>query len=116
MFKGFFGGQKKITSAQVRVLPLDVAFEVDAKKTVLAAALEQNIPYPHYCRVGSCGTCKTKLVSGQVRELTDKTYTLSAAEIAEGMILACQSVPKTDLVLETRRLIRRKGQAERTVS
>jgi ferredoxin len=102
MLNKLFGGGSK--PATVTVLPSNTSFTVDAKKTILLAALDQNIKYPHYCRVGSCSTCKTKLISGQVRELTDKSYTLSAEDIAAGYILACQSVPKTDLVLENPRL------------
>ncbi len=102
MFQKLFGGGTK--PATVKVLPADISFTVEPKKTVLLAALDQNIKYPHYCRVGSCGTCKSKLISGQVRELTDKSYTLSNEDIQAGYILACQSVPKTDLVLEVPRL------------
>ncbi|HQT64596.1 MAG: hypothetical protein B7Z75_05520 [Acidocella sp. 20-57-95] len=102
MFSKIFGSATK--PATVTILPADISFIVEPKKTVLLSALDQNIKYPHYCRVGSCGTCKSKLISGQVRELTDKSYTLSNEDIQAGYILACQSVPKTDLVLEVPKL------------
>lgn len=104
LFSRLFGGGAQAPS-QVRVLPADIGFAVGPKQTVLQAALDQGYAYPHNCRVGSCGTCKTRLVSGQVRELTDKSYLLSDEEMAAGVILACQSVPKGDLVLENFGLI-----------
>jgi NAD(P)H-flavin reductase/ferredoxin len=98
MFAKLF--KRATVALEVRVTPADIAFTVEGRKTVLQAALDQGIAYPHNCRVGACGTCKSRLVSGQVKELTDKSYLLNDAEMNAGIILACQSVPKTDLVLE----------------
>lgn len=103
LFDYFFGGRQE--TAKVRVLPADLEFDVPPKQTILQAALDQGIAYPHSCRVGSCGTCKTRLVNGEVRELTDKSYLLSDEEMRAGVILACQSVPKGPLVLENDRLV-----------
>ncbi len=71
-----------------------------AKESVLLAALNQGVAFPHNCRVGGCGECKCRLVQGKVKELTDKSYLLSAEELQQNYILACQSVPKSDLVVE----------------
>lgn len=70
------------------------------KETLLQAALRQGIEFPHSCRVGGCASCKCRLLEGQVRELTETGYILSDAELDQGYILACQSVPKTDLRIE----------------
>jgi NAD(P)H-flavin reductase/ferredoxin len=70
------------------------------KETVLQAALREGIDFPYSCRVGGCATCKCKLVSGQVRELTETGYILSADELEQGYILACQSVPRGDVEIE----------------
>jgi 3-phenylpropionate/trans-cinnamate dioxygenase ferredoxin reductase subunit len=72
------------------------------KETLLHAALRAGIDFPHSCRVGSCATCKCKLVQGKVRELTRASYVLSAEELAQGYILACQSVPQTDVHIEVK--------------
>jgi len=69
-------------------------------ESLLQAALKQGLPFPHNCRVGGCGECKCRLVSGQVKELTDKSYLLSAQEIQSNVILACQSQPRSDVVIE----------------
>ena len=42
------------------------AFLTNRKKTILEAALKEGIPYPHGCRPGKCGSCKTQLFKGEV--------------------------------------------------
>ena len=73
---------------------------VEAKETVLHAALRAGIDFPNSCRVGGCGACKCKLASGRVTELTETSYLLSADELDDGYILACQSVPRSDVQIE----------------
>lgn len=74
--------------------------QVDSKTTILQAALDQGLGYPHRCRVGSCTSCKTKLIHGKIKELTDTAYVLSMEDIQSGTILACQSIPKCDLTVD----------------
>ena len=64
---------------------------------MLRAALRQGIEFPNSCRVGGCGTCKCRLTTGKVKELTETGYLLTADEIDQGYILACQSVPRSDI-------------------
>ena len=66
-------------------------------QTVLQAALEAGIAFPHSCRVGGCANCKCRLLDGRVRELTDASYLLTDEEFARRTILACQSVPLSDV-------------------
>jgi alkane 1-monooxygenase len=68
--------------------------------TILSAALRAGIPFPHGCRVGSCGKCRCRVQDGAVRELTETAYLLSADELDRGVVLACQSVPRTDVHVE----------------
>jgi p-cymene methyl-monooxygenase electron transfer component len=75
-------------------------FAVLPGETVLERALKEGLAYPHDCTVGTCGTCRTKLISGKVDAITPFSYTLSKDELAAGYILACQAVPKSDLVVE----------------
>lgn len=85
---------------KVTVEPIGACFESGKDGTILENALAKGIAFPHDCRVGTCGTCRCKLKQGSVRELIDKAYVLSAEELREGYILACQSLAKTDVVLE----------------
>lgn len=80
--------------------PGDLSFEVQAGQTVLESALKQGIAYPHDCTVGTCGSCRSKLLSGRVEAITPFGYTLSRDELQAGYILACQALPKSDLTLE----------------
>jgi p-cymene monooxygenase electron transfer component len=86
----FGGGGPKL--AEIR--PLGVSIEVASGQTLLEAALAQGVAYPHNCTVGTCGSCKTRLLDGQVEAASDFGYTLSKAELEAGYILACQSVPR----------------------
>lgn len=78
----------------------DTLVPLRPKETVLQAALRSGIDFPNSCRVGGCGTCKCRLAEGEVRELTETGYLLSDEEIDRGTILACQSVPKSDVRIE----------------
>jgi NAD(P)H-flavin reductase/ferredoxin len=73
---------------------------LEKDETVLNGALRAGIAFPHSCKVGGCASCKCQLVSGKVRELTDKAYLLSTEEIRENYILGCQSVPLSDVVVK----------------
>ncbi len=94
----FFGKKKKAVT--VKVEPSNYVFEVQPNQTVLQAALESGLQYPHDCRRGSCGKCKTRLLKGEIKEQTDFAYALTAQEMDEGIILACSALPKTPLLLD----------------
>lgn len=95
MFSSLFG--KKPASYGARIAPANVELSVGSKETLLQAALNQGITFPHDCRAGGCGACKCRLVKGKVRELTDKSYILSAEELRDNYVLACQSIPQSDI-------------------
>lgn len=76
------------------------AIAVAARETLLQAALRQGIDFPFSCRVGGCATCKCTLVEGKVRELTDTSYVLSDHDQDRRTVLACQSVPLSDIRIE----------------
>jgi ferredoxin len=78
----------------VSVEPFGWQFAVEPGQTILQAALAQGLPWPSRCRVGSCTTCRCRLVEGEVKELTDTSYVLSKDQLASRTILACQSQPK----------------------
>lgn len=67
--------------------------------TILQAALAEGIDYPHGCRSGRCGSCKTRLISGEVKMLEHSRFALSDEEKAQGLTLACCAIPQTDAVV-----------------
>ncbi|MEM9695818.1 MAG: 2Fe-2S iron-sulfur cluster binding domain-containing protein, partial [Myxococcota bacterium] len=69
-------------------------------ETILQTALRHGIDFPHGCRVGGCGACKCKLADGHVTERTETGYLLTAKELASRTVLACQSVPRSDVTVE----------------
>jgi len=85
--------EPKVVTATINGL----AISVEPKETLLHAALRQGVDFPYSCRVGGCATCKCRLLDGKVKELTRSDYILSDEELDQGYILACQSVPRSDI-------------------
>jgi toluene methyl-monooxygenase electron transfer component len=73
---------------------------VKSGENLLKAALDAGIQWPHNCRVGSCGECRSRLVSGKIKELNDFSYVLTKEEMDAGMILACQTCLRSDIEIE----------------
>ncbi|WP_018156387.1 1,2-phenylacetyl-CoA epoxidase subunit PaaE [Demetria terragena] len=65
-------------------------------ETVLAATLRERPDAPFSCTGGVCGTCRARVVDGEVT--MDRNYALEPEEVAAGIVLACQSHPVTDTV------------------
>ena len=69
-----------------------------ANKTVLDAAESLGVTIDYQCRSGICGTCRCKLLSGQVT--MPMRDALSDADEADGYILACQAHATDDIVID----------------
>lgn len=69
---------------------------VEMGQTILEASIAQGVPYPHGCRSGNCGACKTHLISGNVEMSPYSEFALTTEEKSSGLILACRSVPWED--------------------
>jgi len=67
--------------------------------TILEAALADGIAYPHGCGSGRCGSCKSRLVSGEVDLRDHSRFALTDAEKAQGLILACRAIPTMDVIV-----------------
>jgi CDP-4-dehydro-6-deoxyglucose reductase, E3 len=73
-------------------------------ENVLAAALAAGLPIPHSCRAGRCASCKSKLLAGRIAYPAGTPPGITPAEIARGEVLLCQACPRSDLVVEARRI------------
>jgi len=82
------------------IQPSGQMVEVKAGENLLNAALMAGLAWPHDCRVGSCGTCRCTLKEGRIKSLADFSYVLDGDQLDSGMILACQSVARSDLTVE----------------
>jgi uncharacterized protein YcbX/ferredoxin len=72
----------------------------DNQKTLLEHGEEAGLLIPSSCRAGMCGSCKAKLISGEVTQLADDA--LSVEEKEQGYILCCSSVAQSDVVIKHR--------------
>ncbi|KFZ38299.1 oxidoreductase [Shewanella mangrovi] len=85
------GGNFQLTvAASSRVL--------SAKQTLLDGLLEMQLPIIAACRSGVCGSCKCKVVKGEV--ISSSSETLTAAEIEQGYVLACSSHAQSDVDID----------------
>ena len=92
-----FGGPKlngvrpvstnSITDVVVEFSRSGKMYAVRTGQTLLDAAEEHGITIPSSCRQGQCGTCKTKLLSGNVQ--MDAEEGLDPDSKAQGFVLAC---------------------------
>ncbi|WP_298747564.1 1,2-phenylacetyl-CoA epoxidase subunit PaaE [uncultured Serinicoccus sp.] len=67
-----------------------------AAETILAATLRERPDAPFSCTGGVCGTCRAKVVDGEVR--MERNYALEPDEVERGYRLMCQSHPVTGTV------------------
>lgn len=86
---------------QVTIANAGVTLTARSSGTVLDAALEAGVPFPHGCRSGSCGTCKSRVIAGRV-EMADgyDPAILDPTEVAAGLILCCRAKPRSDVTVE----------------
>ena len=91
----FFRKNKKNFTASIE--GYDEEFTVESGETLLSAALRLGVKWPKKCQVGSCGTCKCKIIDGKIKPEIDFAYVLDPTEITEGYALACQTTLKSDI-------------------
>ncbi|AXK33457.1 phenylacetic acid degradation protein [Streptomyces armeniacus] len=69
---------------------------VEDGETVLETVLRNRSDAPYACKGGVCGTCRVRLLAGEVR--MDRNFALEPEELEAGYVLACQSHPLTPAV------------------
>ena len=77
-------------------LSREIVFRRD-QPSILDAAAAAGLEVPFSCTSGVCGTCRAKLVEGQVR--MERNFALDKNEVAAGFVLTCQAHPLTDRVV-----------------
>ncbi|MBL4851316.1 MAG: CDP-6-deoxy-delta-3,4-glucoseen reductase [Gammaproteobacteria bacterium] len=87
-------------SYKVELKPSEQNFTIDEGESLIDAAHRQGIHLPYSCRDGTCGTCKGKVIRGEVNHHHYSPQALSEQEREEGMALFCQARACSDLVLE----------------
>ncbi len=87
-------GNTKIT---VIVDDDETTFTMSQKKTILEAALGNDIDAPYSCQGGICSSCIARLTEGKATMRQNNILTDS--ELAEGLILTCQAQPTTPIIV-----------------
>jgi toluene methyl-monooxygenase electron transfer component len=90
---------KKQRSSKVSIAGEPAILEIPRGKTLLEAMLAEGLAMPHDCKVGSCGTCRFKLMDGKIGELSPSALVLERDALSQGYRLACQAMPRSDLVI-----------------
>jgi len=70
-------------------------YKGNTKDSILEQGESAGLILPYSCRAGCCGSCKAKLISGQVKQ--HSTNGLSASEQQQGYILLCSCNALTDV-------------------
>ena len=86
--------------AKVVIIRDGLKREIDFHKdqpSILDAASAAGLEVPFSCTSGVCGTCRAKLLEGQVR--MERNFALDKAEVAGGFVLTCQAHPTTERVV-----------------
>jgi 3-ketosteroid 9alpha-monooxygenase subunit B len=85
--------------------PATLAVTMDGEERVLAwpagtrmldVLIDDGLDAPFSCREGNCGACACQVTAGEVRMVNNEV--LEDEDIAEGYVLACQSLAVTDNV------------------
>jgi len=79
----------------------NISFSVAPDQSLLDAALGASLNLPHSCKSGNCGSCRARLLQGEIHYPNGPPLGLSETEIADGFVLLCQARARSDLRIET---------------
>jgi CDP-4-dehydro-6-deoxyglucose reductase len=89
---------------EVSIDASEKTFIVKEGESVLTAALRQGVMLPYSCKNGTCGSCKGKVLNGEVHYPFHPPLALERSEIADGFALMCQAEPLVNLVVKVREI------------
>ena len=87
-------------SYTVTIQPSGHTFTVEPDEPILAAALRQGFNLSYGCRNGACGSCKGKVIKGQVHYGINAPIALTDEDRADNLALFCQALAEGDLTIE----------------
>jgi CDP-4-dehydro-6-deoxyglucose reductase len=79
----------------------NISFSVAPDQSLLDAALGAALNLPHSCKGGNCGSCRARLLKGEIHYPNGPPLGLSETEVADGFLLLCQARARSDLCIET---------------
>jgi len=75
-------------------------FECAEAEKILLAGLHHGVELPYECGSGTCGTCKAKLIHGELVEAWPEAPGRKLLKADQGEFLMCQCAPKGDVSIE----------------
>jgi CDP-4-dehydro-6-deoxyglucose reductase, E3 len=93
-----------LSGFRVRLEPSGHEFEVAPGQRVLKSGLSAGLSLPYSCQMGHCGTCRGRVLLGDVDFGGAHPAYLPEEHRARGYALLCQAVPRSDLVVEVQEL------------
>ena len=82
----------------------DLSFTVAPDQSLLDAALGASLNLPHSCKSGNCGSCRARLLQGEIHYPNGPPLGLSETETADGFVLLCQARARSDICIETHQI------------
>jgi CDP-4-dehydro-6-deoxyglucose reductase len=89
---------------QITLQPSGHHYEVSADETLLEAALDAGFILPYGCRNGACGSCRARILEGEVDHGKSQSGALPENARREGYTLLCCATARSNLVVECREL------------
>lgn len=83
---------------------ITATFDASEGERLLQAGLAKGVGLPHECATGTCGMCKAKIVTGEVRPLWHDAPGNKSLKADKGQILLCQSATKTDCTISVNKV------------
>lgn len=93
-------------SFKVTLQPTGHQFSAAPDTTILQAALDAELVIPYGCKDGACGSCKARVLIGQVDHGRAPMSTLTETERENGMALMCCAHAMSDVEVECREVRR----------
>lgn len=91
-------------SYTITIKPSEHTLATLPEETILEAALREGFALPYGCRNGACGSCKGKIITGEIDYGVYQQSALSEEEKAAGMALFCVGKPLSDMLIECREI------------
>ena len=88
----------------VTIQPSGHRFKVEAGESILDAALNHGYSLSYGCRNGACGSCKGKVLHGEIQYGEEELIALDEQDEADGFALFCQAMPSSDVTIEAREI------------
>jgi toluene monooxygenase electron transfer component len=77
----------------------EFSIECNQGEPVLHAGLRQGISLPYECATGTCGTCRARVMSGDLDSGWSEAPGLAQLKPEKGDVLMCQARPRTDCLV-----------------